>query len=242
MGILMNMKRLYGRFERCKQQMVNWLVILFLMVLGSQILPHPAYATGVYDLPSVSDRSWLVDKADVFSLVNANQISGSLEKLAKDTGSEVHMVTIRRLDYGENAQSFADKLFEKWFPTPEAQSHQVVLVLDTVTNTTGIATGTAVKEVMSDEIAKSIASETVVAPLRQGNKYNQAFADGRDRLVAVLSGKEDPGPPKIVSNVDAESRFATAEETKSSNATVWVVGFLIAATVIPMVTYYMYIK
>jgi uncharacterized protein len=238
----MNMKRLYGRFERCKQQIVNWLVILFLMVLGSQMLPNPVYATGVYDLPPASSGTWLIDKADVFSLVNANQISGSLEKLAKDTGNEVHMVTIRRLDYGESAQSFADKLFEKWFPTQEAQAHQVVLVLDTVTNTTGITTGTAVKEVMSDEIAKSVASETVVTPLRKGNKYNQAFANGRDRLVAILSGKEDPGPPKIVSNVDAESRFATAEETKSSNATVWVVGFLIAATVIPMVTYYMYIK
>lgn len=236
------MKQLHGRLEAWKHWFGHWLIILFLAILTVQIFPNPAYATGVYEMPALGDGAWLVDKADVFSLVNAGQISGSLEKLAKDTGNEVHLVTIRRLDYGDTAQTFADKLFEKWFPTEEAQAHQVVLVLDTVTNTTGIRTGTAVKEIMSDGIAKSIASETVVAPLRQGNKYNQAFADGRDRLVAVLSGKEDPGPPKIVSKVDAESRFAKAEETKSSNATVWVVGFLIAATVIPMVTYYMYVK
>ncbi|PSB00450.1 beta-propeller domain-containing protein, methanol dehydrogenase [Merismopedia glauca CCAP 1448/3] len=235
------MKQLYGRFEGWKQHIGNWLVILFLVLLGTQILPNPAYATGVYEIPPLSG-TWLVDKADVFSLLNAGQISGSLEKLAKDTGNEVHMVTIRRLDYGETAQTFADKLFDKWFSTEEAQAHQVVLVLDTVTNTTGIRTGAAVKDLMSDDIAKSIASETVVAPLRQGNKYNQAFSDGRDRLVAVLSGKEDPGPPKIVSKVDAESRFAKAEETKSSNATVWVIGLLIAATVIPMATYYLYVK
>lgn len=225
-----------------KRQVCNWLLILFLTVLGSQLLPDFAYATGVYEISGLSDGTWLVDKADVFSVVNANQISGSLEKLAINTGREVRMVTVRRLDYGETAQTFADKLFEKWFPTEEAQANQVLLVLDTVTNTTGIKTGSAIKPLMSDEIARSVASETVVAPLRQGNKYNQAFSDGRDRLVAILSGKEDPGPPKIVSKVDAESRFAKAEETKASNATVWVVGLLIAATVIPMVTYYMYVR
>jgi uncharacterized protein len=217
---------------------------LFLVILVSQLISTPAYATGVSEIPpiTVSDRAWLVDKADVFSLLNAGQISSSLEKLAKETGNEVHMVTVRRLDYGETAQTFADKLFDKWFPTEEAQAHQVVLVLDTITNTTGIKTGAAIKEVMPDEIAQSVASETVLVPLRQGNKYNQAFANGRDRLVAVLSGKPDPGAPQIVSKVDAESRFAKAEDTKSSNATVWVVGLLIAATVIPMVTYYMYVK
>lgn len=238
----MHMKQLHERLNGWKQLLGNAIVIIFLTILGTQMLPSLAHATGVSEIPPLSDRTWLVDKADVFSLVNANQISGSLEKLSKDTGHEVRMVTVRRLDYGESAQTFTDKLFETWFPAPEAQAHQVLLVLDTITNTTGIRTGTAIKNVMSDDIAKSVALETVIAPLRQGNKYNQAFADGRDRLVAVLSGKEDPGPPKIVTKVDAESRFAKAEETKSSNATVWVVGLLIAATVIPMATYYLYVK
>jgi len=63
-----------------------------------------------------------------------------------------------------------------------------------------------------------------------------------DRLVAVLSGEADPGPPEEVTSFEIESTFASAEETEENrgNATIIVVGFLIAATVIPMATYYIY--
>jgi uncharacterized protein len=95
---------------------------------------------------------------------------------------------------------------------------------------------------MSDAIANSVANETVVAPLRQGEKYNQAFLDARDRLVAVLSGKPDPGAPQLAENIAVERTFKSAEETDTNNATVWVVGLLLAATIIPMVTYYLYVR
>ena len=84
--------------------------------------------------------------------------------------------------------------------------------------------------------------ETILAPLKQDEKYNQAFLDASNRLVAVLSGEPDPGPPQIVANVSTERTFKTAEETDTNNATIWVVGFLIAATIIPMATYYLYVK
>jgi len=113
-------------------------------------------------------------------------------------------------------------------------------VLDTVTNTSAIQTGEAVKPLLSDETATSVSQETLLAPLRAGNKYNQAFADASDRLVAILSGQPDPGPPVVVTAVQTEGTFATPEKTKGSNATVWVIGLLAAATIIPMATYYLY--
>jgi len=212
------------------------------MVLVTQLIALPAYATGVYQLPQISagDRTWVLDEADVFSRLSKGKISGALEKLAKDTGNEVRVVTIHRLDYGETAESFTNKLFEKWFPTPEAQAHQTLLVIDTLTNTTGIRTGDAVKSLMPDEIANSVASETVLVPLRQGNKYNQAFGDASDRLVAVLSGQADPGPPIVQDNVQVESTFKSAEETDTKSSSILVIVLLIAATAIPMATYFFY--
>jgi uncharacterized protein len=62
-----------------------------------------------------------------------------------------------------------------------------------------------------------------------------------DRLAAVLSGRPDPGPPTLTDNVQVEGTFATPEQTKESNATVWVIGFLVVATVVPMATYYFYL-
>lgn len=207
------------------------------------MMATPAQATSLYEMPSLNagDDTWVIDKADIISRANEGRLSRDLETLAEETGSEVRLVTIRHLDYGETIDSFTEKLFETWFPTSEAQANQVVLVLDNVTNNVAIRTGDAVKSVMSDEIANSVAQETAIAPLRSGDKYNQALLDVSDRLVAVLSGDPDPGAPDMETTIMAEGTFTSAEDTDTNNATILVVGFLAAATIIPMATYYIYL-
>lgn len=90
--------------------LISWGLTLWLMVT-------PAYATGVYDLPALSagDATWIVDQADVISRVNEGQVSNALKDLAQQTGNEVRLVAIRRLDYEETIDSFADKLFKPGF-------------------------------------------------------------------------------------------------------------------------------
>ena len=212
-------------------------------VLLAQLVAAPALATGVYELPATPDpESWVMDKAEIISRSNEGKINLALADLATQTGKEVRLVTIHRLDYEETAETFTKALFDRWFPTPEAQANQTLLVLDNLTNDTAIRTGGEVKKVMSDDIARSVAQETILIPLKEDNKYNQAFLAASDRLVAVLSGNPDPGPPEVKDTVQVEGTFATPEDTKSSNATVWVIGFLIAATIIPMATYYLYVR
>lgn len=226
--------------------LLTYLQRLVLLIVGllfvAQLWSAPAYATGVYNFPpSPAVGDWVIDEADILSRLTEGTLSGTLGDLAKQTGNEVRLVTIHRLDYGETIDSFTNQLFEKWFPTTDAQANQILLVLDNVTNTVAIRTGEAIKAVIPNETAESVAQETFMAPLRNGNKYNQAFTDASDRLVAILSGQPDPGPPVIASNVQTEGTFATPEETKQSNATVWVIGLLLAATIIPMATYYLYL-
>lgn len=204
----------------------------------------PAHATGVYSMPSVAagDPIWVIDEADIISRLNQGKLDRQLAAIAEETGVEVRFVTFHRLDYGETAQSFADQLFETWFPTPESQAKQVVLVLDNVTNTTAIHADASVSDRLTAEIAESIAQETLQVPIRDGNKYNQAFLDAGDRLLAVLTGQPDPGPPVVEVTIQTEGTYAKAEETDQNSSTVLIVGFLIAATVIPMVTYYIYVR
>ena len=76
-------------------------------------------------------------------------------------------------------------------------------------------------------------------PLKDGAKYNQALIEAEKRLTAVLSGQTDPGPP-LVQDISLEGTFATAEETDDKSATIWVVVLLALATLIPMVTYFLY--
>lgn len=237
------MKHLQQLFDE-KKYLQRFILIVTLVILATSAIAFPASATGIYQIPKVTPGGspWVIDQSEVLSRVNEGTISSNLEKLAKQTGNEVRIVTIRRLDYGETPESFAKGLFEKWFPTPEAQANQTLLVIDTLSSGTAIRTGDKTKSLLTDDIAASVVNETILAPLKQDEKYNQAFLDASDRLIAVLSGEPDPGPPQIVANVSTERTFKTAEETDTNNATIWVVGFLIAATIIPMATYYLYVK
>jgi uncharacterized protein len=217
---------------------------LTIAIVAFQIFILPAQATAIYEVPVVSSGvpTWLIDKADVISLTTKGKIKSELEKLAKDTENEVRFVTIHRLDYGETIQTFTDKLFKKWFSTAEDGAKQTLIVLDNLTNTIGITTGSAVKSLLTDEIATSITGETMGVPLRGGNKYNQAFADATDRLSAVLSGKDDPGPPVVKAAPEVGRTYLKAEETDANRGsfTIIVVGLLIAATIIPMATWWWY--
>jgi uncharacterized protein len=220
------------------------LLSLVTIALTIGIFALPAQATAIYEIPVVSAGvpTWVVDKADVLSLSTKGTVKANLEQLAKQTGKEVRFVTIHRLDYGETIQTFTDKLFKKWFSSPAEQANQALIVLDNVTNTIGIQSGTEVKSTLTDAIATSITTETMQVPLRNGNKYNQSFIDAADRLSAVLSGQADPGPPVVISTPEVGRTYLKAEETEANrtNFLVVVIGLLIIATVIPMATWWWY--
>jgi uncharacterized protein len=220
------------------------LLLLVATTIAIQLSVLPALATATYEVPTVSAGvpTWIVDKADILSLSTKGKVKGTLEQLAKQTGKEVRFVTIHRLDYGDTIQTFTDKLFKKWFVTAVEQANQTLIVLDNVTNTIGIQTGSDVKSNLTDSIATSITTETMQVPLRAGNKYNQSFSDAADRLVAVISGQADPGPPIIKSAPEVGRTYLKAEETAANRDSfvIIVVGLLIAATIIPMATWWWY--
>lgn len=199
-------------------------------------------AIGVREMPSLKagDPTWVIDDSEVLSVLNKGTLSKRLSDLAQNTGNEVRFVTVHRLDYGETPQSFAGKLFEKWFPTPDTQANQTLVVLDTKTNGTAIQTGEAVQSAVTNDTSESIVSETMQIPIRKDNNYNQAFLGASDRLTAILSGQPDPGPPEVEVAKLAERTFKTAEETNDATATYIVIGLLLAATIIPMITYFIY--
>lgn len=144
----------------------RYILPLLLTILTTLLFASPASATGIYQIPQVlsGDPTWVIDQAEVISRVNEGKMSSVLKKLAAQTGNEVRFVTVRRLDYGQTPESFTKALFEKWFPTTEAQANQTILMIDTLSNGTAIVTGEKVKSLMSDEIANSVANETLVAP------------------------------------------------------------------------------
>ncbi len=225
-----------------KTVLLSVFIIPLFLVLSALTAIQPAWATGVYDLPrlNVASSTYLIDQAEAISRANEGTINNDFKKLAQKTGQEVRFVVIRRLNFDETIDQLADKLFQTWYATPEEQANQTLLVMDTLTNSTAIRRGEAVKSLLTDDIADSVTSETVAIPLREGGKYNQALLGADKRLVAVLSGEVDPGPPSE-QTINLESTFTSAEDTDDKSATLWIVVFLALATIIPMVTYFWYV-
>ncbi|NJL69813.1 MAG: YgcG family protein [Microcoleus sp. SM1_3_4] len=235
------MAKLLDRVFSSIKYLKSLAVALAITLIAFQIAVMPALATGVYEMPvSAGEGTWVLDKGEVLSRSSESNISSVLDNLAKQTGKEVRFVTFHRLDYGETAASFSNKLFEQLVPTDAEKADRALLVLDTVTNSAAISTGEGVKSLLTDEIAQSVTGETLQVPLREGDKYNEAFTAAASRIATVLSGEPDPGAPKIVDNIQVEGTFKKAEETDRGSATIVVVVLLVLATVIPMVTYFWY--
>jgi len=222
-----------------RNSVISFLVVLF----ASFCLASPVMAMGLYELPNnpFVEDIWVVDLANEISLATQGSLSKTFEDLATSTGQEIRMVAIRRLDYGQTIDTLADKLFARWYPSKEDKSNQTLLVMDTLTNTAALRTGSSAATLVNSEIAQSLLTETVGYDLRNDNKYNQAFLDASDRLVAVLSGEEDPGPIAVEKTIQVASTFSSAEETDDGIAFIWVIVLLVVATVVPMVTYFLYV-
>ena len=214
------------------------LVTTLTLIWAFQVFIGVAIASEVVDLPHLTsdDRTWVIDFANVISSSTEKSTVDTLEKLAIDTGNQVRFVTVQRIDFGQPASEFTSELFDKWFITPEQKAKQTLILLATEDHRVAIKTGADVDKLMSQEIAESIVAETMLFPSQKSN-YNQAVIDGMNRLVAVLSGLVDPGPPVIVAETDLSIKPAEIK-TEPVSASIIVVGFLIAATIIPMLTYY----
>ncbi len=217
-------------------------ILIATVLLLSSALPVQA-ATSPRDIPDISDGNEIsvVDQAEVVSRTNEGKLNNLLQEIAEITGAEIKLVVIRRLNYGETVDSFADELFDRWYPTAEARQDKVLLVFDTITNNATIRVGEALKDRLPPEIATSVVEDTIGVPIREDNKYNQAFLNATNRLGLVLAGEPDPGPPTVQDEIQVEGTFTKAEETDTQNSTVWVIGLLVAATVIPMATYFAYV-
>ncbi|MEM1369306.1 MAG: TPM domain-containing protein [Cyanobacteria bacterium P01_H01_bin.15] len=233
---------IFQKFGRACQQF--WALGLLFIALTWLSNPSLAHATGVFDLPVVGagSQTWIVDSADVISRTNENRLNKELQQLAEDSGYELRMVVLRRLEFDATIDSFADELFATWYPSTDEQANQALLVIDTLTNNATFRAGDEASTFVTPAIAESLVEGTVGASLRKGSRYNEALLAVAQRLVPVLSGETDPGPPEEQVALNVESTFTEAEDTDQGSATRWVVVLLVLATVIPMATYFVYVQ
>jgi len=203
------------------------LVMAFLVML-------PAGALEIADIPDLpaDDRTWVVDFANIISSATEGEISRKLDAIQTATGKSVRFVTVPRIDFGQPAQEFLQELFAKWFPTGDDDQALVLIVGED--HRTAWQAGEGIKAVLSPALLESVIEETMLPPVRSA-RFNQALQEGAKRLLAVLAGEPDPGPPPVVAQVEKK----VAEPVDAKTSTTWVLALLAGATIVPMATYFL---
>eukprot|EP00898_Chlorokybus_atmophyticus_P001678 jgi/Chlat1/2510/Chrsp175S02374 len=189
----------------------------------------------------VPTKGYIIDDARVVNRTSAKELNEKLASLEKETGYRVNIVTVRKLEFSADAVDFADRVLEKWYPTPELGDKKSVLLLVTTAKEGALTGGPSFNDAVGDTLSDSIGTDNI--PIYSADeKYNEALISSVKRIAAKLEGQADPGAP-IKNDARPASNFKTKEETteKRGQFSSVVIGLLVISFIVPMVQYYAYV-
>ena len=231
-----------GQQPRLRRFLFGWIVVLVLV-----LAPTAAGAVSVKDLPSTPPASLVLDSADVLSRAARASLEQQLEAFHADR-VEARLVTVGRLDYGLTLDALGQALLKEWSSKQTSLNQDnsastdeaLLLLVDTQTKAAAVVATPQLERQLPPELLRSTARTTMALPLKEGNRYLQASADGLQRLGTVLRGGEDPGEPQLSEDSVVKSNIPSREETAGSNAFTWVAVLLVVGSVVPMLTWWVF--
>jgi len=214
-----------------------------LAVLTALVIPllsaAPAWAVGVRDLPTPPTSQHLIDAADLFSRSTSAELEHRLADLESDH-VQARLLTVPRLDYGLELEELGEQELEAWAIAEPNDESELLVLIDAQTNTAAVVASPDLLEQLPAPLLRDTADSTMAVPLRLGTRYRQASLDALDRLVTVLHGGEDPGPPLEETAAPLVSNIPSREETANSNGFQWVIVLLAVGTIVPMLTWWVF--
>lgn len=190
------------------------------------------------EVPQTTPGPALLDEPNVIN----RGIEDSFEKIAKKiesrTGYKLHFILVRNLPFGRSAFDYAGDLAEQW----QLGDKDLLFVASIKIDRAGVFVGDSVKNVLSDDVARSIAEQTFGIPAGE-ERYSTAILDVANRLIPVLNGEADPGAPDD-STKEVSQTYKTKEETKGNrDKYIKIVGgVLVIAIIAPLIQTYWYVR
>lgn len=207
--------------------------------VGAALLLSTAPAmAGEFDLlASSTPDTYVVDDASALNKTTEKEVGDALRNLEKETGYRIEVATVRRLEFEPDAFAFGDKLISKWFPGAAADKRGVLLVV-TAGKDGALTGGKSFMGAVGDDLIDSIVGENIPI-LTEEEKYNETVSSSVKRIVAKLSGKEDPGAPYRPGQ-ERKRTYKTKAETEGSKTrtTTIVVTLLAISFIVPMLQYF----
>ncbi|BEV36261.1 TPM domain-containing protein [Synechococcus sp. M16CYN] len=189
------------------------------------------------ELGASPPEALVLDEANVFSRASRNEVEAKLRSL-EDQRVKARLLTLRRLDYGYSLKSFGEELLASW--SESSETPLLLILIETQNKRAALIADSALQAQLPETLLTSTAQTTMTLPLRDGDRYRQSSIDGLTRLSIVLAGGEDPGPPTVIERVALPTNIPTKIETEDSNATTWIIILLVAGSIIPMATWWVF--
>ncbi|KAI3435689.1 hypothetical protein D9Q98_001747 [Chlorella vulgaris] len=209
------------------------------VLLSASPLSGAALA-GEFDLLAEgTPTSYILDDASVLNKTTKKTVTDQLKALEAATGYHLEVATVRRLEFENDTFAFGDKLIGKWYKG-EAKDKSGILLVVSAGKDGALTGGAAFMSALGDDIIDSVVGENI--PILTGEeKYNESVTSSVSRVVARLSGKEDPGPP-IRQDNERKRTYKTKAETEAKKpvtATI-VLTLLFISVAVPMLQYWGY--
>jgi uncharacterized protein len=202
--------------------------------LSLSLAPLPASAA----FPDTPPDSLFFDEAGIVARGQAGLAEKALAALQTRDGFTVRFVLPKALPYGETPAEYAKELFDAWAGGPA----DVVIVGGVKVARAGVFAGEKAAALLTPTIAESLGNDTYAVKAGE-ESYGGAVLDVNNRLISVLDGEKDPGPPVVNINETIQN-FKTKSETQSQRGKyIKVVGAVLAISFIaPIIQTLWYIK
>ncbi|KAI0567038.1 divinyl chlorophyllide a 8-vinyl-reductase [Gracilaria domingensis] len=165
----------------------------------------PAWA----DIPSFKPDALLVDDAGLIQKGSEELFTKAMTNIRDKQGYTVRFAMVKSIPYGETPDEFASELAEQW----QLEGNDVLFVASPKLARAGVFVGDKASSRLTKEIAESVANDTFAVAAGE-ERYGSAVLDVSNRLIPVLSGEEDPGPPEVKIR-EVVQTYKTKAETKN---------------------------
>ena len=109
---------------------------LVLLLIGLALPAMPAAAIAPGDFPASAPEGHVLDSAEALSRASTGELGTRLSDLSVDH-INANLVTVRRLDYNIDLDSFASELLTRWQGSPD--DSDLLIAIDTGANAASIA-------------------------------------------------------------------------------------------------------
>ncbi len=158
------------------------------LILLSLLLPGVAFSQSGYPQP---EDDYVNDWARVISDADYNRIWDTLERLEKQTGIEIVVVTVNSIyDYGtgdNSIESFATGLFNSWGVGHKKENNGVLLLVAVRDRQTRIELGGGYGS-LYDAKMKDVIDDIMIPYFRQGD-YSRGIFEGVEGITQQITKK-----------------------------------------------------